>query len=229
MPWLTPVNPAPGWRFALAAALSAVVLEVLIWPLVPFRAWMVAHHEFFHALGTWATLGEVVSISAYSDHGVTLSRGGFYPIISMSGYLGCALYGAACLRWCAHASMRMAYFGGGMVFCLALAWKAQWVGGAWLGLGLALSVEALALLVVRTSWAPYALALSGCLFLSMGIDDVRVLLVQATSQTDAGLLARHLGMPFLAWPIALLYVGGMLAAWAWAARGLWRDARAKEL
>lgn len=226
MPWLSPVKTAPGWGFALVAALAAVALEALSWPLYPLRSWMVAHHEFFHALGAWATLGEVVSISTYADHGATMSRGGFYPVVSMAGYLGCALYGAACLRWCARGTMRGAYLGLGGALCLALLWKGRFLDGGWLGAGVAVAIEALALLWVRSKWAPYCLALSGCLFLGMGLDDLRALLVEATSRTDAGLLARHLGMPFLAWPIALAYAGGMCSAWAWAARGLWRDARA---
>ena len=217
--------PAPSWRWVLAAGVVAVVLEASGWAMLPVKAWLVASHEFFHALAGWGTGGSVESIQAESMQGVTFTRGGWYPLISCAGYLGCGALGAVCLRYCARPAMRWGF----QVFCvclaLALLVKGGYSNGYALGMSEALCIDALALWAARRAWAPFALALCGCLFLSMGFEDVKVLLVYATSQTDAGLLARHWGMPFLAWPIALFYAAAMVGFWWWAARGLARDAR----
>lgn len=217
--------PAPSWRWVLAAGVAAIALEAAGWAMLPAKAWLVASHEFFHALAGWATGASVESIQAESMQGATFTRGGWYPVISCAGYLGCGALGAACLRYCARPAMRWGF----QAFCaglaLALVAKGSYSNGYALGMAEALCVDALALWAARRAWAPFALALCGCLFLSMGFDDARALLFDATSRTDAGLLALHLGLPFLAWPIALGYAACMAGFWWWAVKGLVRDAR----
>lgn len=224
---LKPPPKIPALGFVASAGVLALVLSWAGWPLYPLRAWLVGFHEFFHAVGAWVTLGSVESILTAADHGLTMTRGGFYPVVSAAGYLGSALMGAACLRWCASARMRGVFVGLCTALAVALLWKGRLFEGGWAGMGMALAVDALAVAGTRTRFYPFILALSGCLFLTMGFDDLRTLLIDATSRTDAGLLAGWLGAPFLAWPIALLYAAGMCAAWAWSARGLWRDSRAR--
>jgi hypothetical protein len=114
-----------------------------------------------------------------------------------------------------------------MAFCASLAAallvKGDSGGGYGAGIYVAGAVDAVALWSAKSRFSPFVLAFSGCLFLSLGFDDARTLLIYATSETDAGLLARWLGMPFLAWPIALAYSSGMAAMWYWAAKGALRD------
>ena len=218
---------APSLKWVALAALAAILMESVGFGMLPIKAWLTSSHELFHAMAGWLTGGVVESIQADGEHGgVTYTRGGIYPIISCAGYLGCGGFGALCLRYSGRPAMRAAF----MAFCvalpLALLVKGRFIqGGYGVGMAEALAVDALALWAARSRWSQFVLALSGCLFLSMGLDDLRVLLVYATDQTDAGLLARWMGLPFLAWPIALAYAGAMLAMWFWAFRGLARDMR----
>lgn len=216
----------PGIKWVLLAAAAAMALEASGFAMLPLKAWMVCSHEFFHALAGWLTGGQVQSLRADGEHGgVTYTSGGIYPLISCAGYLGCGLFGAACLRFSSSRGMALAF----QAFCAALAAalvaKGSWTTGYGWGMAQALGVDALALLAARRGKAQFVLALCGCLFLAMGFDDVRVLLFYATSQTDAGLLARWMGMPFLAWPIALGYACAMAAMWWWAVKGLAKRAR----
>lgn len=216
----------PSWRWIAMAMAAALLLECFGWAMFPLRAWLVASHEFFHALAGWLTGGVVESIQARSMEGVTYTSGGFYPFISCAGYVGSGMMGAACLRWCAEPKMRISF----MVFCTflgaALVAKGKFGDGYAWGMACALAVDALALWGAWTAkgrWAPFVMALAGCLFLSTGFEDVRTLLIYATGRTDAGLLARHWGLPFLAWPIALCYAIVMAAMWWWALASLARD------
>jgi hypothetical protein len=216
---------APSWRWVVAAALVAVALEASGWGMLPAKAWLVASHEFFHALAGWLTGASVESIQAESMQGVTFTRGGWYPVISCAGYLGSGLFGALCLRYCARPAMRWGMQGFCACLAFALIIKGGYSGGYAFGMIQALVVDALVFWTARRAWAPFALALCGCLFLSLGFDDVKVLLFYATAETDAGLLARHFGMLFLAWPIALAYASAMAGFWWWAVKGLARDAK----
>ena len=51
-------------------------------------------HELGHAVGSWITGGEVISITVNQDgSGLTTTRGGSRSIILMGGYLGSAIFG----------------------------------------------------------------------------------------------------------------------------------------
>lgn len=213
----------PAMRWILAGAVASLAMEASGVGMAPFRAWLVGAHEFFHALAGWLTGASVESIRVDSMHGLTMTRGGWYPFISCAGYLGSGAFGAFCLRYCARESMRIVF----MAFCAclaaALAIKGNSGGEYGAGIFIAGALDILALWAAKSRFAPFVLAFSGCLFMSLGFEDARVLLVYATSETDAGLLARWLGLPILAWPIALTYCAAMGAMWFWAAKGALKD------
>lgn len=215
----------PSMRWILLAGAFAVVIESTPVALAPIQAWLIAAHEFFHALAGWLTGASVDFIRVDTLHGLTSTRGGWYPVISCAGYIGCGAFGAACLRWCLRESMRWFFLTFCAVLGFALAIKGSLGDGyGHAGLFIALGIDAIVAAVAWTRWAPFALALSGCLFMAMGLDDVKMLLFYGTRQTDAGLLAGWLGWEALAWPIALLYAAAMGWMWYWAARGLAREA-----
>ncbi len=59
--------------------------------LYPFKLFVTTVHEACHALVTRLTGGNVQMISISPDEsGLTLTSGGFRPLISMAGYLGTA-------------------------------------------------------------------------------------------------------------------------------------------
>jgi len=62
--------------------------------MYPIRFFLTMTHESFHALATIMTNGDVISISLKGIEGRTLSQGGIYIIIALSGYIGTALLGS---------------------------------------------------------------------------------------------------------------------------------------
>ena len=63
----------------------------------PITYYITSVHEVCHAIATLLTGGEVVELNLHSQGGFVSSSGGFFPIISLSGYLGTALIGATML------------------------------------------------------------------------------------------------------------------------------------
>ena len=211
----------PSALWVIAAALVALGLELSGLAKYEIMNWLVATHEFFHALAGWLTGGSVESIRADGAHGgVTYTVGGFYPLISCAGYLGTGFLGAMCLRYSDSKNMAKIF----QFFCVTLASalliKGKYLDGYGLGMLWALAVDVLIFFIVRSSRYRFVLALVGCLYLSMGFDDAKMLLIYGTDQTDAGLLANYLGMRFLALPIALGYAAAMAGMWFWAFKSL---------
>src|SRR5206468_4921230 len=95
-------SPTPYARRLLVAATAAALIlnfipgaEIAFYPLRLFATFV---HEGGHALATILTGGSVESIALARDgSGVTLSRGGFLPLIYSAGYLGTAAIGALAL------------------------------------------------------------------------------------------------------------------------------------
>ena len=88
------------------------------------------------------------------------------------------------------------------------------VKGDW-NLALFLAVGITALTMIFVQWERMGLTLSfvATLFLFTGFDDMQMLLWYNTGNTDAGLLADYVGLPFLAWPFALIYSGLCATLW----------------
>ena len=60
----------------------------------PFRFFVVLVHEVNHAAAALITGGEVLEIRTHwNESGHTLTKGGFFPLISAAGYVGSALWG----------------------------------------------------------------------------------------------------------------------------------------
>ena len=83
---------------SLFASLGLHFIPGVHWVTYPLRLLVTFIHEGFHAFATLLTGGTVHAINIEtSGSGVTLSTGGFNPIIASAGYLGATLYGALIL------------------------------------------------------------------------------------------------------------------------------------
>lgn len=208
-----------GWGPLLCALGLALAVRALGVAFIPIQGYLIAAHEVFHALGGWLTGASVAAISTGFTEGATWTSGGWFPVISASGYLGSAAMGALLTRYCAHRSARV----GMMCFCVLMAasllWKGQWSAG----LASALAINTALLACLMKFRGPALLAFLGCLFCAGLMDDIAVYVFHMTRHTDAGILARHLGAEWLALPIALGFALASLGAWALAARGLIRQ------
>ncbi len=87
--------------------LVILVISLLCWQmpyanifLYPFKLFVTTIHEACHALVARLTGGNVQMISIAPDEsGLTLTAGGFRPLISMAGYLGTAVFGGLLIWW----------------------------------------------------------------------------------------------------------------------------------
>lgn len=179
---------------------------------IPLQAFLIACHEFFHALAAWLTGGSVKLIEYGFWHGTTWSSGGFRPIISAAGYLGCSLFGALIIRF-SHLNHTKYVV---QCFCLILI-SSMLIKGQWsLAFVNNLIISAGLIFVLKKWHTPLIMAFLGSLFLSMSFDDIGTFLFKIPYQTDAGILARHLGYNGLTLPIAVIFAVISLSIWAWA-------------
>lgn len=186
-------------------------------------SWAVSIHEVCHGLAAIFTGGAIVSLDVQWEHGLAMTQGGWYPIVSISGYVGTAIVGAlffmaAIHRWaratsllfltvaslllCIYASFSAAFFfaiAANAVVAACLWYERQGVGASMF-----------ATLLIYPQWV-----------------DVQQLLWYQPTNTDAGLLAQHFGMPWLAWPFAVVYTGGTVLVWFFALRYLVRHSVTK--
>ncbi len=165
----------------------------------PVDLYLVAWHESMHAVGAWISGGSVHGIEVRARDGLTWTSGGLFPLIAMAGYLGTSLWGAALLA----SARRPMLIWPMRIMTVALPPLTMLFGN---GLGLSwLAVTAISaglFFVWRLFPGPVTLVVSG-LFASESWRDVQMYLFSIPGQTDAGILAKYMGMPFLTLPIAL--------------------------
>lgn len=200
----------------VAGLLGFGLLTVFLWHsviLLPFKLVVVLIHEVWHALAAIVTGGKVEEIRLATDQsGLTRFRGGSYVVASSAGYVGSSLTGAA-LLW-ASARPRIAPFVLGLLGALLLGMTLLYVPLR-NPFGFAFGLLAGALLLFAASWrseilmvAIMGLAVMCCLY---SVYDFGDYLLGDAASTDAGLLARHLGLPFLAVPIGIGW--SLLSLW----------------
>ena len=160
-----------------------------------------------HAVAALDTGGEVLEMrTAWAEHGYTLSRGGWPVIIVSAGYLGSALLGAA-LIWSGVLPQlqRLALLLiGAATLGMTLAFTPAGALDFYLGIGGGLTLICTAVYSARAGAAGAVwLGVMLCLY---SLHDFRTDLWWFAGRTDAGILATHLGLPWLAYPIAGVWV-----------------------
>lgn len=194
--------PALWWLLAFSAA------TVVLWHspvLFPLRAFVVLIHEAGHALATLATGGEVEELVVRpNESGHVLSRGGWSLVIYSAGYVGTALLGSMLLALTRRpAAHRIAVAVLGVVLVVITVLYVPFANAFGFALGLAWGAALLVMAIKRFKYLARvvdALAVMLCLY---AVYDFADFLIHDTGRTDAGLLAKHLGVPFLAYPIGL--------------------------
>ena len=177
--------------------------------LVPVDLYLIAWHETMHALGAWFTGGSVHGIEVRARDGLTWTSGGWFPIISMAGYLGTSLWGAALLL----SARRPKLVWPMKITTVGLPPLAMLIGdGISLSLLLVIAISVGLFFVWRKFPAVVTLIVSG-LFASESWRDVQMYLFSMPGQTDAGILAKHLGVQMLTLPIALSMAVLALLIW----------------
>lgn len=221
-------------RLLLASALSVAVslVPVLSLALYPLRLFVTFIHEGSHALAAILTGGQVAQIAVQPDaSGVTLTSGGFEPVIVMAGYLGAAAYGAAMLALARRSGAARFILGlsGAIVALLDVFLVRNGFGFGW-----ALVIAA-GLLFASVRLSPKAAEIAA-MFLGVqcvinSLSDLRTLLgLSALANgpvSDAVLMSQIIPLPPIVW--AVLWGVISLAVLGSALRPYWRDALAVRL
>ena len=165
--------------------------------LYPVRLFLTLIHESFHGLSTFITGGSVHSINLDGLSGKILSSGGYYPFISISGYIGSAMLGAF-LIGSKHRSILISIVLFYVSFMLLVYTKFSmefFIVGFF---------SAFVFYLLYKGFASHILGfILGSLLVVASFEDIKTYLFSIPAQTDSGLLANYFGMPFLTLPISL--------------------------
>ena len=234
VPKSAPTTPPPSrsalGRLLLATALSVGVslVPVLSAVLYPLRLFVTFIHEASHALAAILTGGQVAQIAVQPDaSGVTLTSGGFEPVIVMAGYIGAATYGAAMLTLARRSGTARFILGlsGAIIAGLDVFLVRNGFGFGW---GLAIAAG---LLFASARLSPKAAELAA-MFLGVqcvvnSLYDLRTLvglsILANGPVSDAVLMSQMVPLPPIVW--AVLWGLISLSVLGLALRPYWRDAR----
>ncbi|MBQ38755.1 MAG: hypothetical protein CME04_20400 [Gemmatimonadaceae bacterium] len=201
------------WRFRFH--FLCAVGALLLWNtalIKPFRVFVVMVHEVCHASASLMTGGDVIEMhTAWEESGHTLTSGGWPPLIISAGYVGSALIGAALIGAGILPQLQRFFvlLVGAVTMGMTMAYTP--VGGAGFYLGI-LGGLALVCLAMYSARAGAACAVwLGVMLCLYSFHDFHSDLWLFAQYTDAGILAAYWGLPWLAYPIAALWV--WLSVW----------------
>lgn len=196
------------WSFRFYMLCAVIALGLWDTGLIkPFRFFVVMVHEVCHAGASLLTGGEVIEIRTnWNESGRTLTRGGFFPLISAAGYVGSALLGSLLIYTGIFPRVQrlvLALIGAG---CLGMILWYTPFGGLDFYLGIAGGFVLVALAIKSQRAAAAGAIWMGVMLCLYSLYDFRTDLWLTPELTDAGILARYWGMLWLTYPIALSWV-----------------------
>lgn len=176
--------------------------------MMPFHAWLTAIHEMGHAYAAVISGGSVSRITLNYREGMTWTSGGFYPLVSVSGYLFTSLFGALLLSQ----KIVWQYILCGLLLVSILLWSDYLNFSTWFAVGISV------LLLFCTYKLPkyinhHILGVLSAILCSQSISDFITYTFYLPYETDPGLLAKYLHLPFLALPLGLIYAALSLLVW----------------
>jgi len=197
--------------FLIGFILSFVIKDFSIFKPISF--YITSVHEVCHGLAAILTGGELVNINLSSQGGVASSRGGWFPIISMAGYIGTTIIGLIFL----YVSKKESYTDITLwIFSLMMIVLNIIYIESFFNLYFISSIVLSLLIFASTKlhFTRYIAVFLSSLFIFDSFTDAKLYLFSfffgKTSElqnwvytTDAGILARHIGIESLALPIAI--------------------------
>jgi len=222
------------WTFRYYAVAATVALVFWESPFIkPFRVFVVLVHEVNHALMALATGGEVLEIRTFWDEsGHALTSGGIVPLICSAGYVGSAMWGALMIYSNLFIGLqRMVLMLVGITCTImSLIYGSMGTLDFFFGAGIGILIAILALISAKC--ARICSIWIGTMLCLYSLHDFSTDLLYMPEQTDAGILAIHLGFSkdfayLVAYPIASVWVLLSLSAMYRAMRVLVRHERTR--
>lgn len=175
----------------------------------PLRIYLTAIHETFHGLAAIISGGSIYKMSLNHFSGVLTSLGGFYPLISVSGYLGSALLGSILISSeNRHVYLALTTIA---VTIISILYIDTYFSYEFLGV---LSISILLFIVVwKQKFIKEISLFIGTMLAFESIQDIRMYLFVAPEKTDSGLLANYLGLPILTLPISIFLLTISILIW----------------
>ncbi len=208
------------------AGLILAVMFIAVWilwdtPIVyPIKIFVVCLHELGHALATWLTGGQVVSIQIFPDEGgLTTTRGGWPFIILSAGYVGSLLAGGVLLylssqrHWGRRLMLALATL---LVLSTLLFFRNGFAVLYGLLTAAAMFFSAYRLPVQVNSYMVRFVAVASCLYALLDIrSDLFMAGVPAGSgvANDAVALSQLTGLPAIFWAVLWMAVSLMMLAY----------------
>lgn len=212
-------------KFILFQSIVSILLVMFLWDTIilqPLQTFAVAVHESFHGIAAIITGGSVVSMGLDLNSGVLKSTGGIFPIISAAGYVGTAIVGAALVVTVLYGFHKFII---SLLTVFTFGLSAYYID-SYLSISLYISL-AISLGILYLAWkTPYDKELSvflGTFFAFASLEDIRTYFFAIPTQTDAGILARHLGSEVLTLPIAFGFAFVSILFWYLAIRKIIKE------
>lgn len=175
----------------------------------PIFYYITAVHEMCHAFFALISGGKVGFIDLSNHGGVTGTMGGFFPIISMGGYIGTTIIGLILILM----SQKEALVDWGLrIFSVIMLIMYITYMKSYINIYF-ISTLAITLIIFGSTYlnnTKYLSIVLGSFFIFDSFSDAKVYLFSKITgesniiyQTDAGILARHIGLEILALPIAI--------------------------
>lgn len=186
----------------LFAFIISFIIYIFFWNnilITPLRIFLTAIHESFHGLATILTGGSIYKMSLNHFSGVLTSMGGFYPFISISGYLGSTLLGALLIS-SKHKSLYLILISL-IVFFISLIYIDKYFSVEFLLLNV--MIVTLFIFIYKAKFLNEISLFLGTMLGVESIQDIQMYLFVAPEKTDSGLLANYIGLSFLTLPISI--------------------------
>ena len=180
----------------------------------PLKLYTTAIHETWHAIMALITGGSIVDIKLNLDgSGSVTHRGGISLLTTPAGYIGTSLTGALLvlsstkertaklLLWSiCSVIILLGLFNLSSIFSIAF------ISAILVSIGIIYAT-------IKTDFSSHIAIFLGTVLAINSIQDIKIIVFQSTYKTDAGILARSIGLEFLAIPIALIFSGISMYIW----------------
>ncbi len=210
----------------LIAFTISIIIYIFLWNsflIAPLRIYLTALHEACHGIATILTGGGIYKMSLNHFSGTLMSSGGFYPLISISGYLGSALIGALLIS---SKNKNLIFIAISIiVFLISLIYIDSYFSKEFVLLNVMLFI--LGFIIWKGLYIQETSLLIGSLLGIESLQDIRIYLIVAPERTDSGLLANYLGTSFLTFPISIFLF--IISMYIWYRVGLKRVLNEKSL
>lgn len=210
----------------LIAFTISIIIYMFLWEsplLAPLRIYLTALHEACHGIATILTGGGIYKMSLDHFSGSIISRGGFYPLVSIAGYLGSALIGALLIS--SKNKSFIFIFISLSVFLISLIYIDTYFSKEFILLNIMLFI--IGFFVWKSFYINEISIFVGTLLAMESLQDIRMYLLVAPERTDSGLLANYLGLSILTLPISIFLL--ICSIYIWYKIGLKRVLNEKSL